>query len=228
MSKIIFFDSGPIISLVMSRLVGILPQLKAKFQGEFYITPAVYRELIGRPLNIKRFEFEALQVLQLVNQGTIKIYSQVPEEKVRELITLANTSFSIQGRNMDIIQEGEMQSVACALQTKAQALVMDERTLCLLMENSAGMVNLLKSRFQNNVIANNQNITKFTKQISSIPVLRSLELVGVAYKMGLLDSYVPQQKDGRKVLLDAVLWAVKTNGCAATQDEIEDLKRVLL
>ena len=56
-SKILFFDAGPIITLVMSRLIGILPDLKKKMNGKFYITPAVHKELIERPLMIKRFEF---------------------------------------------------------------------------------------------------------------------------------------------------------------------------
>ena len=50
MTKAIFFDAGPIISLVMSRLGWILPLLKKKYGGKFYITPAVSMELIERPL----------------------------------------------------------------------------------------------------------------------------------------------------------------------------------
>ena len=227
MNKIIFFDAGPVISLVMSRLIWILPKLKQKYGGKFYITPAVQKELVERPLTIKRFEFEALQVLQLIENKTFEIYDKVPQQNVNNLIKLANNSFSIQGKYMDIIQAGEMESVVCALETRAQAVVMDERTLRLLMENSSEMVSLLKSRFQQEVVANQQNIRLFKEQTAGVDIIRSLELIAVSYKMGLLNEYIPKQKGGRELLLDSVLWAVKMNGCAATSQEIEDMKKIL-
>src|SRR3989338_5830007 len=114
--KILFFDAGPIITLVMSRLIWLLPELKKQMNGRFYITPAVKKELIERPLTVKRFEFEALQVSKLIRDGIIEVYDKVPTNTVHNLITLANSSFSINGKNMDIIQAGEMESVACVLQ----------------------------------------------------------------------------------------------------------------
>ena len=49
MTAILFFDAGPVISLVMSRLAWLLPDLKKQFGGKFYITPAVKNELVDRP-----------------------------------------------------------------------------------------------------------------------------------------------------------------------------------
>ena len=57
MEKVLFFDAGPIISLVMSRMWWVLPKLKKEFGGTFYITPAVKFELVERPLQTKRFAF---------------------------------------------------------------------------------------------------------------------------------------------------------------------------
>src|SRR3989338_10119680 len=114
--KILFFDAGPIISLVMSRVAWILPELKKRFGGKFYITPAVQLELVERPLSVKRYEFEALQVMKFIREGILEVYTNVPQKKVEELKTLANSSFSIRGKSMDIIQSGEMESVACALE----------------------------------------------------------------------------------------------------------------
>src|SRR3989344_2064558 len=133
--KILFFDAGPVISLVTSRLIGLLPDLKRKFGGKFYITPAVRLELIERPLTVRRFEFEALQVAKLIRDGILEVYEKVPTNTVHNLITLANSSFSINGKNMDIIQAGEMESVACVLQEQASSVVMDERTLRLFIES---------------------------------------------------------------------------------------------
>ncbi|MBU0457232.1 MAG: hypothetical protein ABH824_02880 [Nanoarchaeota archaeon] len=226
--KILFFDTGPIITLVMSRLIWILPKLKEKYGGKFYITPAVKRELIERPMTIKRFEFEALQSLKLIEDGVLEVYDKVPQKKVNELINLANSSFKIKSKNLDIIQSGEMEIVACALETNADAIIMDERTLRLFIENNKEMEKLLEIRFKKDVVADRERMDKFSQQLKGTKILRSIELVSTAYKMGLLDQYIPKLKGGREILIDSVLWTTKYNGCAVTQHEIEEIKNYLL
>lgn len=226
--KALFFDTGPIITLVMSRLVWILPELKKKFGGKFYITPAVKRELVTRPMDIKRFEFEALQALKLIKDGVLEVYEDVPQKEVERLHTIANSSFKIDGKNMEIIQSGEIESVVCALKAGAEAMVMDERTMRLFIENSTEMKALLERRFQKPITVEKDNMKNFSKELGSIKIIRSVELVGVAYKMKLLDSYLPEQKNGREILLEAVLWAAKFNGAAVTEQEVEEIKDYLL
>lgn len=225
--KSLFFDTGPIISLVMSRLVGILPELKKEFGGKFYITPAVKKELVERPLQIKRFGFEALQVMKLLREGTLELYEDVPQRSASSLIKLANSSFRIDGKMIDVIQSGEIESVAAALPLAA-GVVMDERTLRLFIENNKEMKSLLESRFQKDVVADEEKMNAFSEQLRGVKIIRSIELVGLAYRRGFLDGYIPPQKDGRSVLLDALLWAVKSNGCAVTTEEIEEIKDYLL
>ncbi len=225
--KILFFDAGPVISLVMSRVAWILPELKKKFGGKFYITPAVQRELVERPLSVKRYEFEALQVMKFIREGVLEIYLDVPAKKVQELQNLANNSFVIRGKPLDVIQSGEMESVASALQLKA-AVVMDERTLRLFIENSPELQGILEYRFSQKVQVDKTKIKQFSSQLQGIPIIRSTELVGIAYKLGLLDGYIPPGKGGKETLLDAVLWATKYNGCAITEHEIEEIKRYLV
>ncbi|MEK6899572.1 MAG: hypothetical protein AABX05_00455, partial [Nanoarchaeota archaeon] len=93
--RIIFFDTGPIITLIMSRLEWILPELKKKFGGKFYITPAVKKELITRPMDIKRFEFEALQAMKLLRDGVLEVYENIPLKDISRLNNLANNSFKV-------------------------------------------------------------------------------------------------------------------------------------
>lgn len=226
-SKVIFFDSGPIISLVMSRLIWILPELKKKYGGKFYITPAVKRELVERPLLVKRFSFEALQVSKLIDESILEVYDKVPQRKSFELTSLANSSFKIKNKSMDVVQSGEMESVASAFELGA-SIVMDERTLRLFIENPTEMKKLLGFRFKKNVAADEQKMKMFSESLKSIKIIRSIELVGVAFKLGLLNSYIPKIKNGKTVLLDSVLWAVKYNGCAVTEQEIEEIKKYLL
>lgn len=212
----------------MSRLIWILPELKKQFGGKFYITPAVKKELVERPLTIRRFEFEALEAMKLISDGVLEVYDAVPQKKVRELISLANSSFIINNKTVDIIQSGEIESITSALQEKASAVVMDERTLRLFIENNQEMEKLLERRFQKDVVPNAAKMNQFSKQLQGMPIIRSIELVGAAYKLKLLDVYVPPQKKGKEMLLDAVLWATKFNGCAVTEHEIEEMKEFLL
>lgn len=226
--KALFFDAGPIITLVMARLVQVLPLLKAEYGGKFYITPAVHKELVERPISVKRFEFEALQVEKLIRDGTLEVYDKVPKKKVVELIDLANGTFSLDGKTMDVIQSGEMESVATALEIDADGVVMDERTLRLFIENNKEMVKLLENRFKKEIVADKEKMNVFSSTLKAVTIIRSIELVGLAYKMGLLDGYIPEGKDGKEVLIDATLWATKFNGCAVTEEEIEELKKFLL
>ncbi|MBI2103330.1 hypothetical protein HYT55_05795 [Candidatus Woesearchaeota archaeon] len=226
--KILFFDTGPIITLVMSRLGWLLPELKKKLNGRFYITPAVKYELVDRPLTVRRFEFEALQVMKMIREGVLEIFTDVPRQKVSDLIQLANNSFRLDAKPMDIIQEGEMESAAAALKIGAAGIVMDERTLRLFIENNRNMKALLEKRFQKQVTPDLTKMDAFSSALQDLTIIRSIELVGVAYSFGLLDSYVPEGKKGREQLLDAVLWNTRYNGCAVTEEEIHDLKTFLL
>jgi len=223
----LFFDAGPIITLVMSRLDWILPLLKKHANAQFYITPAVKMEVVDRPLRIKRFEFEALQVLKHIREGTLQIYKDVPNAEVKRLKTIANGSFSINNKKLDILQEGELQSASSALKENA-AVVIDERTLRLFIESNKNMQSLLGRRFKRKVDGNKVKMNEFSAHYSKLKIIRSIELVGVAYKLGLLDSYIPKRKYGRNILVDSVLWATKFNGCAVTNHEVEELERFLL
>jgi hypothetical protein len=221
--KALFFDTGPIITLVMSRLVWLLPKLKEKFGGSFYITPAVKRELVDRPLTIKRFEFEALQVMKLIRDGVLEIYENVPQEKVASLQKLANSSFTLKGKTMDIIQAGELECVAAALELQA-AIVIDERTLRLFIESNKDMKSLLEHRFKSKVVANPVKMKEFSAALRGVKIIRSIELAGVAYTLGYLDEYLPKLRNGKGILIESVLWATKFNGCAVTKHEVEELK----
>jgi len=226
--KSLFFDAGPIITLVMSRLHWILPKLKEKFGGKFYITPAVKYELVDRPLNVKRYKLEALQVNKMICEGLLEVYTNVPKSRATKLINLANSSFKLNGKNMDIMQAGEVESVVCALQENAAGVVMDERTLRLLIENNRKMKRLLESRFKKKVEVNNGKMDEFSSQFKGLKIIRSIELASVAYKMGLLDSYGKCIKNKQSNIVDAVLWATKFNGCAVTEHEIDEIGRILL
>ena len=85
------------------------------------------------------------------------------------------------------------------------------------------MEKLLEMRFKRDVIPNRERMNTFSQQLKNVKIIRSIELVAVAYKLGWLDNYRPKQKSGKDKLLDSVLWATKYNGCAVTNEEIAEM-----
>lgn len=225
--KVMVFDTGPIISLTTNNLLGLLTNLKESYKGSFYITDSIRRELIERPLDTKKFKFEALQVLRCINSGVLEVYSS---EELRKgtfhLVDLANKSFSAKGKFIQIVHFAEMSGVAASVINKAEAFVVDERNTRLLIEDPMRLKEILGKRLHTDIAVNKNNLDEFRKLTKEVKLIRSVELVSVAYELGLLDKYLVNIPDPKRTLLEAVLWGVKLNGCSVSENEIEDIVRM--
>ena len=225
--KSIVFDSGPIISLTTNNLLWILEKLKQRFNGEFLITETIKKELVDRPLEIKRFEFEALQVLRCINKGIIRVAEKSQVNKTAsELLELANSCFKARGSWIRIVHNGEMEGLATCIESNAEAFVIDERTTRILIENPKRLTNILSYKLHTNIQTNKKNLSKFLDLTKNIKVIRSFELVAVAYELGLLDGYLPNLPNAKKLLLDSILWGVKINGCSVSRKEIDEVIKI--
>ena len=224
--KSLFFDAGPVISLSTTNLLWILPRLKQEFGGNFYIASSVRRELIDVPFHSKKFKFEAMQVMKSVNDGILEI---VPYEKTislkNELLFLANNSFFAQGSPLHIVHDGEIETIAGAVLEGSNAVVIDERTTRLLIENWKSLQFLLHKKLHTRIDVNLANLRKFLEQTKAVKIIRSSEIAVVAYEKGILDDYLPRVKEPKRELLDGVLWGIKLNGCAISKEEIEKIVR---
>lgn len=119
----------------MNNLLWLLKPLKKKLGGEFYICPAVFYELIQRPLVTKKYKFEALQVLPFIFDETIKkVDGENITSKANELLNLANNCFYAKGNNIKIVYIGEMEAIATALVNNCNTLAIDERATRMLIE----------------------------------------------------------------------------------------------
>jgi len=225
--KSIVFDTGPIISLAINNLLEILEPLKRRFNGEFYIPEKVEIELIKKPLSTKIYKFEALRVLRIIRKNTLKIVSgKHIDNLTNQLLSLANNLFVAHGHSINIVHAGEMQALATAILLNSKALAVDERTTRILIENPKTLEDILKNKLHTNIKVNKKNLKKFKELTEGIGVIRSIELIVVAFKIGLLDKYIA--KEGKKQLLDALLWGLKLNGCAVSKNEIERIKKLEL
>ncbi len=225
--KSLVFDTGPIISLATNNLLWLLEPLKKRFKGEFYITKAVENELIKKPLQTKRFKFEALQVLQLVRGNTIKVIEKKEiKSKTIRLLDLANNSFKAHSAWIRIVNFAEIETMAAYLTLDSDALVVDERTTRLLIENPKSLAKILSHKLHTKISINKNNIKGLQKLTKGVNLIRSTELVTVAFELGLLNQFIAKIPDARKVLLESVLWGVKLNGCAVSNQEIEQTLRM--
>jgi len=222
--KSLIFDAGPIISLATNNLLWILEPLKEKFNGEFYITDAVRRELVDRPLETKKFKFEAIQVEMLIEKGTLKVIdSDFIKEKTPNLLGTANKIFRAYNNYIRIVHYAEISVIAAAISLNANAIVIDEKTTRFLIENPRRILEILRKTLHTPISINESNLKEFENTARGIKAIRSVELVTVSYEQGILDSFITKIPDARKTLLESVLWGVKLNGCAVSREEVEQI-----
>ena len=223
--KVLIFDTGPIISLALNNLLWVLDPLKQKFQGEFLVTPKVREELIDKPMNTKKFKFEAIQVKELFNKKVLEEAEEKKEmaEMTERMLFYANNIFQAWGSYIKIVHEAEMQSLAMAKIKEAEALVVDERNIRMMVEDPERLAEIMKKKLHTRIKIDAANLNKFRQMVSGIKIIRSIELVSLGYKMGIFDRFQAEKKD----LLDALLWGVKLNGCSVSEVEIDQLLTTL-
>lgn len=219
--KSLIFDAGPVISLTMNNLLWILEPLKKKFSGKFYITEAVRKELIDMPLETKKFKFEAIQVEKLIENGIFEIAdNSFIRERTPVLLNTANEIFKAYHNNIRVVHFAEMSVIAAAVNLNADAIAIDEKTTRFLVENPKMVVEILKKTLHTPIAINESNLKEFNLMVKGIKVIRSIELVAIAYEQGILNSFITKIPDARKNLLESVLWGVKLSGCAVSKEEI--------
>ncbi len=228
--KALIFDSGPIISLTLNNLLWLLRPLKEKFKGEFYITKAVYGEVIGHPLETKRFKFEAFQVLNLVKDKTLRVIdSQQIQKRAEALMETANSIYYLGEQRLRMFHFAEMSVMAAAVELKAEAAVVDEQMTRIVLENPNRVIELLTKRMHRKPSVNTQNLLALQKELREVKIIRSAELAAVGYEFGMLDQFVADSsvlKQPRMELIDAILWGLKINGCAISEKEIKQLVKI--
>lgn len=224
MSKLLIFDAGPVISLTTNNLLWLLPKLKQQFKGDFCVPLAVKRELVDRPFVTKKFKFEAIQVEQQIEAKTLTVLNddriRVDGERLQEL---ANSIFVTDNQTIAIVQKGEMESIAAAVMFDADAFVTDERITRLLVESPESLKQLLEKRLHAKIRINDAALYGFEQKTRHLKIIRSVELVTMAYEFGMLDKFIVQLPQSRKELLESVLWGVKLHGCAVSEQEIEQI-----
>lgn len=225
----ILLDAGPVISLSTNNLLWVLEALQKQPNISFSIVSSVKRELVDRPLATKRFKFEALQVERLIEQGALNVIDK-PEFKSKAiaLLDLANNVFWAHNAPIRIVQLGEMETIAAAAGLGDNRVVMDERITRSLIETPEQLHKLMEMRLHTKLHVDTARLNDFLALARNTQLIRSAELVTIAYEKGLLNNYVVKVPNAKKELLESVLWGVKLAGCAISEQEIQELVRMEL
>lgn len=226
-NKSLVFDAGSVISLTINNLLWLLPPLKERFGGSFYVTPGVVDELVAKPLKTKKYKFEAIQIRHLLATGTLEVVDGPEIHSISEhLLKLANNVFTCKGQAIRIVHLGEVESLAAVIHNKASALVIDERTTRQLVEDPRQIARRMKHKLHKQVHTDAKRERLLRYELGKVRVIRSIELVCVAFEIGLLDHYLENldsEEHWRRDLLESVLWGMKLNGCSVSTEEIDEL-----
>ncbi|MFH1239599.1 MAG: hypothetical protein V1672_00075 [Candidatus Diapherotrites archaeon] len=211
-------DASTLISISQTCLIKTLENLR-QLSCEFVITKSVEYEAVTHPMQIKRFELNAERIKKSIDDGWIEILEPIAEtEEIEKKIEfLANNSFFYKQKPIKIIHRGEIETLALLKTRQADALVIDERTARMLIENPEAMRKTIQRRKGLIINKNEKNISELKSMFEDVSILRSTELVAFAFENGLLKDEIGDTKQS----LEAALYAVKYAGCAVSGFEIE-------
>lgn len=223
--KALIFDSSSLISLSLNGLLEELKKLKKIFNGEFIITKEVKQEVVDEPMKIKKYELEALKIRNLIDEGYLNMPDKlgIQDKEITsltiKLMDIANTMFIGKDNKIQLIQQGETSCLALSRLMNERkiknVLVIDERTIRMLVEKPENLKELLENKLHTKIKLKESNFKSFKE----FKIIRSAELMYLAYKKNLV-------RWKGKIVLDALLYALKFKGCAISFDEIEEIKRL--
>lgn len=226
LNKAIIFDAGALISLSMNGLIDELRKLKEIFNGSFLITQKVKEEIIDKPLKIKQFELEALRAKKLLDEGILELADSFGfenseiEARAMKIMGIANSFFYSSKGQVNIMHMGEASCLALSKMLTEKkinnVIAIDERTTRMLIEKPENLKELLRKKLHANIKLVKKNFEYFR----DFRVIRSAELMYIAWKKGLVEL-----KNGVSIL-DALLYALKFKGCSISFEEIEEIKKI--
>lgn len=212
-------DSSSIISLAINCMSQVLNLLGVKIA----VTKGVYDEVVTHPIHTKRFALESMRIKRLFSEGIVSV-RDADQEITGEILERANSIFELNGRYLRIIHNGEAEAVSLSKDINAEALLIDERTMRLLIENPEQLRNVLSRQNNQNIDINHRNLELFGNIIPRFSIIRSAEIAAIAYEKGILNKDIGSDS---KDVLEAALYALKFSGCSISSQEIDEYLRVL-
>ncbi len=213
-------DSSSLISLSDTCNIDVFRFLRGH-GGEFAIPPAVEEEIVGHPSQLKQYAFSAVRLRKLVEDGIVRTDapSRLASEK-QSIESAANTAIRVDGKPLQLIHSGEAECLALLKLSseKQKTLLVDEKTVRLLLESPNKLVERLRGEYEGRVEIDNAAMNSFGAGLERVTVVRSTELVAVAASLGFFADYGQLAGDAARTALGALQLA----GCSISSDELRD------
>ncbi len=218
--KKLVFDSSSLISLSEKCFMKILGRLAEKQKVEFFMPYSVMKETVEIPLKIKRFELNAIRIKTAIKNGWIKVIK--PQNGTLELsnriMELSKGLCLAASKPLDIIHKGEIEALALVKTMGADALVIDERTTRMLLEEPRNLLKLFEYRTGKHMSFNERKLVEIQGLLSGTTIFRSSEIIALGYEKDCFEN----ELENNKASLKAALFSVKYAGCAISEVEITE------
>jgi hypothetical protein len=130
----------------------------------------------------------------------------------------------VQGKKLRILHGGEAQTLALFNSAKIDALLVDEKTLRLLVESPQVLASKLEHEYGTQVAMDERQAAKLKKFTRNVFVMRSSEVAAAAFKKGF---FTPFGEGVQVHVLEAALYALKKAGCSIAATELEEYSAVV-
>lgn len=230
-NKTLILDAGPVINFALNNLLWVYEKLKKEYDVRFLLPNNVFYEVVEKPLKTRKYKLEALEVSRMISLGVFEVIQNSPLEKTMKRIeNLSNNSFIAKGRSIDILHGGELEVYSYGVHLESDILVIDEATARYLIEDPDRVLKRFRRKLHTDVVKNDENLEKLNGLLSDLSVVRSVDLAVFAYEKGYFSQTENEKvreiigRDNLKAeILDSLLWALKTNGCAINEQEIYNI-----
>ena len=221
--KTFVLDASSIISLSDSCLLYLLKDLHDKLDIELVIPRSVEDESVTRPLNIKRFELNAIRIKKGIEEGWLKV-RDIGDSAIKlrdELESVINSIFFVEDKDLTIFQRGESEAIVLAAELNSEVFVIDERTTRALLEDPLSLHSLIQRRQGRQIQVRKEGLNKLKDLFPDVLVVRSCDLIAWAFEQKAFSRELLHEK----AALEAALYAVKFKGCAVSIEEIKEYLR---
>ncbi len=219
----IVLDASVLISLSQMCGLGVISYLSRLRGIPFIIPPGVRHEAVSHPLHVRRFALSALRINRLIDHHHVRVEATSNLSRTtRSILSVANRLFSVGGKPLRLVDEGEAECLALLMGMKGGALAIDEKTTRVLIERPLSLVQTIRGEYAQSVSVNEQGLRGWQRMLPPITVLRSTELIAVAADHGYFSDYGPLERQA----LSASLYAVRNAGCSITEKELDEYSEI--
>jgi hypothetical protein len=228
--KVLAIDSCSIISLSTNCLLWTLHKLKEITGVHFVIPERVKYETVEKALSIPRFKLEGTRVMRNINNKTIDVIQDEEIKKAgQEICDLANQCYFTKRGPVKIIHPGDGEVIALAKRAEGGGMITDERIMRTFIEEPEALKEVLGKRLHTHVEFNHKIYRDLMHGMPELMILRSVDIVAIAYKKGVFDDFLKPIDDSKikKMFVEGMMWGLKYAGCSMAREEVDEYIQIL-